>query len=51
MFERSLRELCRYFEDVEVRKEEQSQIDTVIDIISRELRKRAGHHHVLLLDK
>ncbi|XP_063402447.1 uncharacterized protein LOC134686695 [Mytilus trossulus] len=50
MFERSLRELCRYFENVEVRKEEQSQIDTVIDIISRELRKRAGHHHVLLLD-
>ncbi|XP_052090104.1 uncharacterized protein LOC127726694 [Mytilus californianus] len=50
MFERSLRELCKYFHDVEVRKEEQSQTDIVIDLIAKELRKRANYHHILLLD-
>ncbi|CAC5386109.1 unnamed protein product [Mytilus coruscus] len=50
MFERSLRELCKYFQDLEVRKEEQSQTDTVTDLIAKELRKRADYHHILLLD-
>lgn len=53
MFERSLQDLYKYFQDREIRREAQSYTDTVykiIDVIVKELKKRAYQKHILLLD-
>lgn len=53
MFERSLQDIYKYFQDREVRREAHSHTDTVykiIDVIVKELKKRAHQKHILLLD-